>query len=92
MTVTQLTRFLVRKLYSKAPKKEIQKKIHRVLDKFEEKGLVKTETIGNFRFAKITLEGLRFLAQQGLAVDWISSFLKIIFYLISIYLIFLLNG
>ncbi len=69
LTVSQLADFLVKKLYSKASKKEIQKKVHIILDKLEEKGLVKTETIGNYRFAKITLKGLRFLAQQGLAVD-----------------------
>jgi len=69
LTVTQLSRFLVKKLYSKASKKENQKKVHRILDKLEEKGSVKTKTIGNYRFAKITLESLRFLAQQESIVD-----------------------
>ena len=69
LTVTQLSRFLAKKLYSKASKKEIQKKVHRILDKLEEKGLVKTKTIGNYRFAKITPEGLRFLAQTVGRVD-----------------------
>ncbi|ADB58900.1 hypothetical protein Arcpr_1857 (plasmid) [Archaeoglobus profundus DSM 5631] len=63
LTVTQLARFLRKKLYPKASKREIYKKVHRILDKLEEKEFVKTKTIGNYRFAKITLEGLRFLAE-----------------------------
>ena len=75
LTVTQLARFLRKKLYPKAPKKEILKKVHRILDKLEKDGLVKTKTVkyplgdGKHRFAKITLRGIRFLAEQRLAVD-----------------------
>jgi len=64
LTVTQLARFLRKKLYPKASKKEIQKKIHSILNELEGKNFVKIKTIGNYRFAKITLEGLRFLAKQ----------------------------
>ena len=69
LTVTQLAQFLRKKLYSKAPKKKIQKKVHRILDKLEEKGLVQTETIGNYRFAKITLKGLLFSSRKAPPVD-----------------------
>ena len=64
LTVTQLARFLRKKLYPKTSKKEIQKKVHCILNKLEEKGFVNTETIGNYRFAKITLEGIRFLRKE----------------------------
>ena len=64
LTVAQLARFLRKKLCPKASKKEIQKKVHHILDNLEKEGLVKTETIGNYRFAKITLEGIRFIREE----------------------------
>ena len=68
LTVSQIARFL-RKLYPELPKKQRQKKIHRILDKLEKKGFVKTEKIGNFRFARITLSGVLFLAKNADEVD-----------------------
>jgi len=59
LTATQISRFLAKK--RSKPRKEIQKKVHRIL---EEKGFVRTRIIGNYRFAKITPEGLLFLAKS----------------------------
>ena len=72
LTASQLARFL-RRLYPELSKKQRQKKVHRILDKLEEKGFVKTEKIGNFRFAKITLSGVLFLAKNADEVDSIKS-------------------
>ena len=68
LTVSQIARFL-RKLYPGLSKRQRQKKVHRILNKLEKKNLVKTETIGNFRFAKITLPGVLFLAKVADKVD-----------------------
>jgi len=68
LTVSQIARFL-RKLYPELSKRQRQKKVHRILNKLEKKNLVKTETIGNFRFAKITLSGVLFLAKVADKVD-----------------------
>ena len=68
LTVSQIARFL-RKLYPELSKRQRQKKVHRILNKLEKKNLVKTETIGNFRFAKITLSGVLFLAKNADKVD-----------------------
>jgi len=70
LTVSQIARFL-RKLYPELSKRQRQKKVHRILNKLEKKNLVKTETIGNFRFAKITLSGVLFLAKVADKVDLI---------------------
>ena len=70
LTVSQIARFL-RKLYPELSKRQRQKKVHRILNKLEEKGFVKTETIGNFRFARITLSGVLFLAKVADEVDLI---------------------
>jgi len=68
LTASQLARFL-RKLYPELSKKQRQKKVHRILNKLEEKGFVKTEKIGNFRFARLTLEGVLFLAKVADKID-----------------------
>ena len=68
LTVSQIARFL-RKLYPELSKRQRQKKVHRILNKLEKKNLVKTETIGNFRFAKITLSGVLFLAKNADKID-----------------------
>ncbi len=72
LTASQLARFL-RKLYPELSKKQRQRKVHRILDKLEEKGFVKTEKIGNFRFARITLGGVLFLAKNADKVDLIQT-------------------
>ena len=68
LTVSQIARYL-RKLYPELSKRQRQKKVHRILNKLEEKSFVKTETIGNFRFARITLSGVLFLANNADEVD-----------------------
>jgi len=73
LTASQLSRFL-RKFYPELSKKQRQKKVHRILNKLEEKGFVKTEKIGNFRFAKITLSGVLFLAKNADEVDLCPRF------------------
>jgi len=69
LTVSQIARYL-RKLYPELSKR--QKKVHRILDKLEEKGFVKTEKIGNFRFARITLSGVLFLAKNAEEVEFMK--------------------
>ena len=79
LTVSQIARFL-RKLYPELSKRQRQKKVHRILNKLEKKNLVKTETIGNFRFAKITLSGVLFLAKVA---DKIDLFLYLLYSLLA---------
>jgi len=57
LAVPQIARFLKR-FYRHLSKSALIKRIHRALDKLEEKGLVVTEIIGTFRFARLTKRGL----------------------------------
>ena len=65
LTVTHLVRFLKR--YRKnISEQALIKRVHRALDRFAHKGLVKTEVIGSHRFAKLTEFGLKAIPE---AVD-----------------------
>ena len=57
LAVSQIARFLKR-YYRHLSKSALIKRIHRALDKLEEKGLVITEIISSFRFARLTEKGL----------------------------------
>lgn len=69
ITVSQLTEFLKRKLFSEDKREKIQKKVHVIINTLEKEGLITTETIGNYRFAKITTQGVLFLSKIDKNVD-----------------------
>lgn len=56
ITASQLVRFF-RKVYRHLSKQALIKRVHRVLDKLKAEGLVKSEVISNFRFARLTEKG-----------------------------------
>ena len=51
LTVPQLIRFL-EKFYRSLSKQALIRRVHRALDRLENEGLVKTEVIGSYRFAR----------------------------------------
>jgi len=57
LAVPQIVRFL-RRFYRHLSKQALIKRVHRALDELEERGLVITEIIGSFRFARLTKRGL----------------------------------
>ena len=74
LAVSQIARFLKR-YYRHLSKSALIKRIHRALDKLEEKGLVITEIISSFRFARLTEKGLASIpdAVDLTATVWTSS-------------------
>ena len=63
-----MVRFL-KKFYKCLSKQALIRRVHRVLDRLEAKGLVKTEVIGSYRFARLTERGLKAIPE---AVDSIK--------------------
>jgi len=59
------------KYYKHLSKDALIKRVHRALDKLEQKGLVVTEVVGSFRFARLTKQGLLSIPA---AVDSIKLF------------------
>jgi DNA-binding transcriptional ArsR family regulator len=70
LTAPQLVRFF-RKFYEHLSKQALIKRVHRALDKLEEKGLVITEVVGSIRFARLTKQGV---LSVPVAVDLIKSY------------------
>ncbi len=68
-TVPHLVRFL-RKFYKLLSKQALIKRVHRALDKLQAKGLVITQKIGSYRFARLTERGLKAIPE---AVDLFVS-------------------
>lgn len=58
LTAPHLVRFL-RRYYRGLSKEALIRRVHRALDRLEAKGLVTTEVVGKYRFARLTGEGLR---------------------------------
>lgn len=69
LAVPQLVRFF-RKLYHNISKPALVRRVHRALDRLESEGLVVTEKIGSYRFARLTEVGLKAIPA---AVDLINS-------------------
>lgn len=66
-TVPHLVRFL-KKFYKLLSKQALIKRVHRALDKLQAKGLVITQKICSYRFARLTKRGLKAIPE---AVDLI---------------------
>ena len=69
VTVSELIRFLS-KFYRGVKKNTLVRRVHRVLDRLQDEGLVFTEVVGRYRFVRLTLAGWREFRQ---AVDLIKS-------------------
>ncbi len=72
VTVTQLVRFLGR-FYRGVKRDTLVRKVHRVLDRLQDEGLVFTEVVGRYRFVRLTLAGWKEFRR---AVDLIRSIIS----------------